>query len=208
MTPWRKLSALWQAGGPLVVAGALRRRLLFKSWRSLVFVHKTPVSASGLQWPHGYRYELLGRRPALTTAHEEALRRQGARTFLEDLADSDLVYAVWSGPELASYGAVMTRSPQHSVLGLPVDASLIGLCETAHAHRRNGLFTLALMHTVHLLRRQGQQEVFVEVLEENMPSRRGITKAGFDLWAKVDAQIWFGRWIRRGGRWHRVVRGH
>lgn len=208
MNRMRRVLALWRSGGVTSVAKALLRRFVFKGWRSLVLEHKLPIRQSALTWPAGYVYQWLGCKAELSSEKSDELRMQGAGMFFESLAEIDRVYAVWFGTELASYGAVMSNSRQHSVVGLPAQACLIGMCETVPTHRRKGLFSLALMQTVQTLRDQGHDEIFVEVEESNLPSRLGITKAGFQHWARVDAQIWFGRWVRRGGRWHRMVREH
>ena len=202
----RKLLALWRGGGPGAVARALRRRFLYKRWRSLLFEHVAPLAAAGLSWPKDCRYEWLGPAAALSPANREALRSDGAVGLLEDLAPADNVYVVWAGDRIASYGVVMARSPQHAVVGLPPVARLVGLCETREAHRRRGLFSLALVETVRALRQQGTAPVFIEVDEANLPSRAGIVRAGFGLRGPVDAQIWFGRWVRRDGRWSRLAR--
>jgi RimJ/RimL family protein N-acetyltransferase len=136
----------------------------------------------------------------------DALQHTEVSCFLAELRPTDGLYVVWHGMEIASYGAVMSRSPQHSVLGLNEHAPLIGLCETVLSHRRRGLYSRALAQTARELGLQGKTTVFVEVLEDNDASIAGIMKAGFAKWRLVDAQIWFGTFVRRDGYWHRVRR--
>lgn len=101
----------------------------------------------------------------------------------------------------------MLRSPTRSVLGLPAEAVLIGLCETAPVYRGRGLFAAALREAAQSLQRRGFTQVFAEVLESNAASRAAMHKAGFRVWGRVDAWVWFGCWVWRGGRWHRIRRG-
>ena len=206
MTAWVKLRALWRAGGLRAVCTSLFKALLFKRWRSLVLVHDSPMASLPLVWPADYVFVWYASVAEIPAGQRQALQRQAARGFLDDVHPSDPLYAVWHGDDLASYGAVMRRSPQMSVLGLPSGACLVGLCETLPAHQRRGLFCLALMQTVQASRDRGTHDVHVEVLESNTPSREGSLKAGFRPWARVDAQIWFGCWVRRARQWHRLVR--
>lgn len=207
MSGLQKLLALWRVGGALSVANALRKRFLTYRWRSLVLTHATPLDAAELVLPSGYCFALVSGPNKLRPTEVQALKRDGAGMFLESLASTDCIYVVWAGAEVASYGAVMTQSPQHSVLGLPQSACLIGLCETVPAHQRRGLFSLGLMQTVRRLRERGLSEIYIEVDESNMPSRGGITKAGFEHFATVDARVLFGILVYRSGRWHRLKRG-
>lgn len=206
MSAARKLLALWRGGGARAVVRVLWRRFIHRRWCSLVFEHVAPLPAADLPWPQGYRYQWLGPAGTLSPTDRDALRRDGAGGLLEDLSPADGIYVVWSGAEIATYGVVMVGSPQHGVLGLPPSSRLIGLCETRAPHRRRGLFGLALVQTVRTLRRRGTAPVFIEVEEVNLPSRSGIVRAGFEMRGPVDAQIWFGQWVRRDGRWSRLVR--
>ena len=113
----------------------LAGRLLFKRWSSLVFVDESVGSPTPVDWPQGYRYRWYSSARELPDPERTALSRQGASGFLADLAAVDGLYVVWHGADVASYGAVMMRSPQRSVLGLPDTACLIGLCETVPEHR-------------------------------------------------------------------------
>lgn len=135
MNGLHKLSTLWRAGGARAVTRALSRRFLFRRWRSLVFVHRAPISAAALKWPAGYRYQWLGQAATLATADADALRRAAGRLFVDELSVQDGVYVVWHGADVASCGVVMAQSPQCSVLGLPARCRLIGMCETVATHR-------------------------------------------------------------------------
>lgn len=207
MSAWHKLVALWRRGGARAVVLALGKRFIYKRWRSLVYEHVAPVGSPAVPWPDGYRYIWLGPAAEMSPGDLDDLRRFGAGLLLEDMAPTDGVYVVRAGMEIASYGVVMVRSPQHSVLGLPEDARLIGLCETLPAHRRRGLFRWALVQTVQTLRSQDAAPIFIEVDEANLPSRSGIVGAGFEFRGPLDARIWFGRWVRRADHWSRLRRG-
>lgn len=182
-------------------------RLLVHHWHSIVFVHGDSPGAERAAWPAGYRYIEYDGAEAMPSGQRAALRAQGAGLFLGGLAAGDRPYVVWHGAEAASCGALMLRSPQRSVLGLPSDAVLIGLCETAPAHRRRGLFAAALQEGSQSLHRRGFPQVFTEVVESNAASLAAMHKAGFRVWGRVDAQVWFGIGVRRGGHWHWVHRG-
>ena len=206
MSAWAKLCARWRAGGLPGLTDALVKRLVFKRWCSLVLTHDAALEPAALAWPAGYRYAWYEGVATMPAAAREALRRQSTGMFLEDLQPVDHLYVVWSGDDVATYGAVMWQTPQITVLGLPRSACLIGLCKTAPAHRRRGLFSLALMQTVQMLRDRGQTDIYIEVAESNAPSLGGILKAGFRHWARVDARIWFGLWVHRQGQWQRLQR--
>ncbi len=207
MSAWVKLSGRWRAGGLRGLTDALVKRLLFERWCSLVLTHDAPLDPAEIVWPAGYRYAWYPSVAAMPEAERQLLQQQSAGMFLEDLQPADHLYGVWCGRDVATYGAVMRQTPQIAVLGLPRSACLVGLCETVPAHWRRGLFSLALMQTVQTLRDQGQTEIYIEVAETNFPSLRGILKAGFQHWARVDARIWFGLWVQRDGHWQRLRRG-
>ena len=206
MSAWAKLRALWRANGWRGIAKALSERLLFKRWCSLVLSHDAPLEPAALTCPAGYRYAWYQGVATMPAAEREALHWKSAGLFLEDLQPQDHLYVLWHGDDVASYGAVLRHTPQISVLGLPRSACLIGLCETVPAHRRRGLFSLALMQTMQTLRDRGQTDIYIEVAESNAPSLGGILKAGFRHWARVDARIWFGLWVHRQGQWQRLQR--
>jgi GNAT superfamily N-acetyltransferase len=207
VSAWSKLHSLWAARGWRGAASALRERLLFKRWCSLVLTHDAPLDPAACVWPASYRYAWYEGVATMPAAAREALHRQSAGMFLEDLQPADHLYVVWAGDDVATYGAVLRHTPQISVLGLPRSSCLVGLCETLPVHRGRGLFSLALMQTVQVLRDHGQTDIFIEVVESNVASRDGILKAGFRHWARVDAHIWFGLWVQRSGQWQRLQRG-
>lgn len=206
MLKTRKILALLRTRGVRGLARALFRRLLFKRWHSIVFVDKTPHEYPPVEWPPGYEYRSYVKACDIAANERDALQHTDASFFLAELSPTDGLYVVWHGMEVASYGAVMSRSPQHSVLGLNEDAPLIGLCETVLSHRKRGLYSRALAQTKRELGLQGKTTVFVEVREDNDASIAGIMKAGFSRWRVVDAQIWFGTLVRRDGHWYRVRR--
>lgn len=202
----RKIRALLRTGGVGALARALFRRLLFKRWHSIVFVDETFNEPPPVEWPPGYEYRSYVKPSDINANERDALQHTNASGFLAELRPTDGLYVVWYGMEVASYGAVMSRSPQHSVLGLNEYAPLVGLCETVLSHRKRGLYSRALAQTTRELGLQGKTAVFVEVLEDNDASIAGIMKAGFSKWRVVDAQIWFGTFVRRDGHWHRLKR--
>ena len=202
-----KILALLRTGGVRALARTLFRRLVFKRWRSVVFVDDMSADHPPVEWPAGYKYQLYPKTTDLTSDEHSALEAMNASGFVAELGAADGLYVVWYGREVASYGAIMCGTRQHSVLGLNVRAPLVGLCGTVRAHRKRGLYSRALVLTARELGAQGHKAVFVEVLEDNEASIAGIMKAGFIKWRVVDAQIYLGRFVRRDGHWH-WVRSH
>ena len=65
-------------------------------------------------------------------------------------------------------------------IGLPEDA-YIGPCNTFVPFRGQGLYTAALEIACHCVQSRGLSRVIINTKENNIASRRGIEKAGFNL---------------------------
>lgn len=181
-----------------VLASRLFHRLLYTRWVSRVYSGDAVTTAA--RWPAGYVYRWYARRSAAPEADLQRLRAQRRGGFLNDLSDSDGLYVVWHGDTAASWGAAPGPGRQQSVLGLPRGSRLIGLCETHPDFRGQGLYVQALLDTVAALRASGEQHIYIEVLEDNTASIKGIERAGFRTLGRVDARIFFGALVWRSGR--------
>jgi hypothetical protein len=123
-----KILALLRTGGVRALARTLFRRLVFKRWRSVVFVDDMSADHPPVEWPAGYKYQLYPKTTDLTSDEHSALEAMNASGFVAELGAADGLYVVWYGREVASYGAIMCGTRQHSVLGLNLRAPLVGLC--------------------------------------------------------------------------------
>jgi RimJ/RimL family protein N-acetyltransferase len=124
------------------------------------------------------RLEPAGPLALLTTLDGEAAAEFGRR-----LASGRRCYAAWVGEELAAYGWV---SFDHEYVGelnlrlrLLPDEAYIWDCVTLPAFRRNGLYSALLDQIADQLRREGLRRLWIGADLANLPSQRGIARAGF-----------------------------
>lgn len=193
-----RLQSLWQQGGARALGRRVAQRLLYRRWVSLVYDGAT-VNARP-QWPDGFRYSWHPRLREMDAAERQRLHAQGGRALLGDLDGDDALYVVWQGDSPASWGAVPAPGRQGALLGLPPGSRLIGLCETHPRFRGQGLYVQALLQTVEQLRAAQQRSIYIEVLEDNHASIRGIERSGFRPLGRVDVRVFFGRLLWRNGR--------
>ncbi len=182
------------------------RRLIHQRWTSKVYRDAVSKPRWPSQWPAGYRFEFCDRAAALPAETLAALAAAGAAEVVAMLDRDDQLYCVWHGEEIAAYGAVFVRSPQKSILGLPDNAILIGDCFTYPAHRRRGLYRLALNAVARYLRERGCGVAYVEVSPRNVASIRGIVRAGFADDGLRTSEIWLRFFVRQNGAWRRIHR--
>lgn len=194
-----RLSLLRSQGGWRAVASRIGRRLLYRRWVSLVYCAESPLDATD-RWPDGFRFGWFERLSDLQGVERQQLEEAGGHRMLADLGPADAVYVVWQGERAASWGAVPRVNRQVALLGLAKRSRLIGLCETHPAFRGQGLYPLALRETVRRLRLAGETALYIEVLEDNRASIRGIERAGFRRLGRIDARVVLGKLVLRNGR--------
>jgi RimJ/RimL family protein N-acetyltransferase len=178
-------------------------RFLHRTWRNVVYRDDGSLDRPAQPWPSGYRFEVCAVTD-MDASTRQAIWDAGGQDTLSAVKTGDMVYVVRCGDAVASFGAVFFRSVALSILGLPRSAVLVGGCYTVPAHRRQGLYRLALHETVRSLRAAGVHDVYIEVSAANTASVRGIEAAGFVRLNLAEASIWFGRVVRRDGRWSLV----
>ncbi|MBN8504432.1 MAG: GNAT family N-acetyltransferase [Burkholderiales bacterium] len=165
---------------------------------SLVY-DATPVREPAV-WPPGFRFTWTDRLCDLDIEARQRLVQGGGQRLLADLDADDALYVVWADERPASWGAAPRGGRQAAVLGLPSGSRMIGLCETHPAFRGLGLYLQALRASVQRLREAGEQHIYIEVLEANAASIRGIERAGFASLGRMDARIYFDLLVLRNGR--------
>lgn len=202
-----KAAKLARRGGFLILLKSISQRFFYRRWKVRLFAANYEITTSIPVCPNGFQFEMWEARTPLTKAAEAALSKAGAMDLWTDLDKEDHIYVLWAGEQIASFGAVFAKSPQRTVLGLPTDAKLIGGCVTLDEFRGRSLYKYALRETVRLLRRSDTSPIFVEVVENNHSSIRGVLGAGFSDVGSVDAFIWFGTFVWREGRMHIIKRG-
>lgn len=202
-----KAAKLAKRGDFLILLKSLFWRLLYRRWKVRLFAANSEMTTSMLGCPEGFQFEMWKASNPLTKAAETALTKAGAMDLWTDLDDEDHIYVLWAGKQIASYGAVFAKSPQRTVLGLPADAKLIGGCVTLDEFRGRSLYKYALRETVRLLRSSDSSPIFVEVVENNHSSIRGVLGAGFSDAGSVNTLILFGIIVWREGRVHIIRRG-
>jgi hypothetical protein len=197
-----------QASGHGIWATAkwLVGKTIFSRWTAVVFADDPLLDRIPSAWPEGYHYQAPVRVSQLSPQHAQLLRAAHQQHLAAQLAPGDELYWVTHEQAVVSVGALLHRSPQRSVLGLPAEALLIGHCETAPAHRNQGLYACAINDTLIELKRRGASGVFMETRTGNVASQRGILRAGLLQQRVVHAKIFLRSivvredgmgWIRR-----------
>lgn len=182
------------------------RRLVHQHWTSMVFRDDQASRRREADWPAGYVFEFCDRAASLPDRILKALEAARAAEITAGAGPDDQLYCVWHGEKLVAYGAVFVHSRQRWVLGLPEEAVLIGDCFTVPAHRRRGLYRLALNAVALRLRMCGNNAVYVEANPRNIASIRGIIGAGFVASDSISADIWFRFFVRQNRAWHLIGR--
>jgi ribosomal protein S18 acetylase RimI-like enzyme len=92
-------------------------------------------------------------------------------------------YAAWVGDRIAAYGWVSFDEEYVGELRLTLrflpGEAYIWDCVTVPAFRRNHLYSALLVFILGELRRQAVQRVWIGADLDNIPSQRGIDRAGF-----------------------------
>jgi RimJ/RimL family protein N-acetyltransferase len=169
----------------------LAGKTVFARWTAVVFSDDASLARHPSAWPDAYQYAPLVRVAELSAVQLQQLSTGGFQDLAVQLAANDEIYWVTRHEIVVSVGAVLHRSPQRSVLGLPGEALLIGHCETAPSHRNKGLYARAINETVLALRYRGLRSVFMETRPANERSQKGILRAGLLRERVVHAQIFF-----------------
>ncbi len=202
-----KASTLARRADFLILYQSKSQRFFYRRWKGRLFVADYEITTSIPVCPNGFQFEMWEARTPLTKAAEAALSKAGAMDLWKDLDKEDFIYVSWADEQIASFCPVFAQSPQRTVPGLPADAKLIGGCVTLDEFRGRSLYKYALRETVRLLRRSDTSPIFVEVVENNHSSIRGVRSAGFSDVGAIGAFIWFGMFVWRNGRMHIIKRG-
>jgi ribosomal protein S18 acetylase RimI-like enzyme len=108
---------------------------------------------------------------------------EAAAEFSRRLAAGKRSYAAWVTCELAAYGWVSFDEEFVGELNLRLHLlpgeAYIWDCVTLPAFRRNGLYSALLSHIATRLRQEGLRRVWIGADLGNLPSQRGIARAGF-----------------------------
>jgi hypothetical protein len=113
----------------------------------------------------------------------------------------DCCYGAWVGSELAHYSWVQT-SGRHPIMTAGVEPTIrigelwIYNCRTADAHRGKRLYPCTLQRIVRDYFATGAVEAWIYTSADNVPSQRGVVRAGFVKHQTLRA-LRFGRRYRR-----------
>lgn len=117
--------------------------------------------------------------PALTQTLGEATSRE----FMSRLESSRRCYAAWAESGLAGYGWVSFEEEFIGELNLRVHLlpgeAYIWDCVTFPTFRRQGLYSTLLIHIAQDLSAKGFCRAWIGADLDNIPSQRGIARAGF-----------------------------
>jgi ribosomal protein S18 acetylase RimI-like enzyme len=121
----------------------------------------------------------FGSLPALSAN----LGGEAAEEFGRRIAAGKRIYAAWVAGELAVYGWVSFGEEFVGELNLRLHLlpgeAYIWDCVTLPAFRRNGLYSALLSYIAAQLRQEGLRRVWIGTDQDNLPSQRGIARAGF-----------------------------
>jgi GNAT superfamily N-acetyltransferase len=138
-----------------------------------------PIQPAAARAMASFRRLEPGSLPVLTAALDgETLGEFGRR-----LASGRRCYSAWVGGELASYGWVSFGEEYVGEVNLRLHLqpgeAYIWDCVTLPVFRRNGLYSALLGHIAVQLRLEGLRRLWIGADLENLPSQRGIARAGF-----------------------------
>jgi ribosomal protein S18 acetylase RimI-like enzyme len=121
--------------------------------------------------------------PVVPPAFSTFLGAEALAEFGRRLASGRRCYAAWVGEELAAYGWVSFDEEFVGELNLRLrllpGEAYIWDCATLPAFRRNGLYSALLDYIAAQLRREGLRHIWIGADLANLPSQRGIARAGF-----------------------------
>lgn len=139
----------------------------------------TPIPPLAARIPAAFRRLESGSLPALSTD----LNGSAAAEFGRRLAAGKRSYTARLSGELAAYGWVSFNEEFVGELNLRLHLlpgeAYIWDCVTLPAFRRNGLYSALLSYIVAQLQQEGLRRVWIGADLDNLPSQRGIARAGF-----------------------------
>lgn len=108
--------------------------------------------------------------------------------YLEGVRKGNWLFVVRNGSEFQHCGYVLFNTRQTKIIGEMENPPLIAGCRTAPSAQGRGLYRRALNAEMCYLRDRGYRRAVIETDPLNIPSRKGIEAAGFQLCR--DARVW------------------
>ncbi|HEY7358958.1 MAG TPA: GNAT family N-acetyltransferase [Ktedonobacterales bacterium] len=119
----------------------------------------------------------------------QAMGLAEAAPVLERFARQCRCYGAWVDGTLAAYGWVTFDEEQIGELGLrvrlPPGEAYIWNCATLPAYRGQHLYPALLTYISRELRREGFQRILIGADSDNLPSQKGMARAGFQPVADI-----------------------
>ena len=119
--------------------------------------------------------------PAMRTLYRQQIGTFRAATMLRRLRRGIAILSLLpDGARIAAYGWLQTWRPfRRRFWWLTDDAICLGPCWTHPESRGRGLYSRMLSHTLAICRQRFSKRIIVWADADNIPSRRGIERAGF-----------------------------
>lgn len=122
-------------------------------------------------------------KPEATRMLARAMGRQDSSDVQQRFASGRRCYGAMIEGNLAAYGWVTFQEEHIGEIGLCIHLApgeaYIWDCATAPLYRRCGFYTALLAHIVDELRVEGLCRVWIGADGDNLPSQKGIARAGF-----------------------------
>lgn len=189
MRRWRRLARaallVWQEEGCLGVARyAARRAYLHQAY--LIYERRlTPEEAIPLP-PSltDVRTATSAERNALLHAREDF----AAASYWEVIQPDAECYVGLDGYRIVSVHWLSSTEEPNQLVALGRGDFVIGPCVTASSHRGRGIYPAMIRALCADRYRKGQRRAYMMVSERNLPSIRGIEKAGFRYIGRAELQ--------------------
>jgi predicted acetyltransferase len=187
----KRIGIYWRRHGTLATLRFLAGRIVRHECH-VVFEANLETAPADLPWSEGESLKVIDRENVDSAIGADLLKFLGgddAAENLQGVREGNQLFIVARGAEYQHCGYILFRTKQSRIIGEPKDAPLIACCYTAPSARGRGLYRRALIAELHHLKGSGYRRVVIETTPENLPSRKGIEAAGFQLCREVSAWI-------------------
>lgn len=185
-----RLRRHWRQHGALSTLRFFASRIL-RQWRGLVFDANLDAPPPCTTWSEGDQLQFIGPDTLdaeLTPQLRDFLGGEEAVEYLEGVRKGNWLFVVRNGSEFLHCGYVLFNTRQTKIIGEMENPPLIAGCRTAPSARGRGLYRTALNAEMCYLRDRGYRRAVIETDPRNIPSRKGIEAAGFQLCR--EARVW------------------
>ena len=115
--------------------------------------------------------------------------------YEEGLRNNDVLYVIADKDVVIHFSFAQFFTKYKTLLGLPESIPLIGNCYTSPAARGKRLYPKTLVYATQDLFKKGCDKVAITCAPSNVPSIKGIERAGFQLTSQLYSIIFLSRLV-------------